>query len=68
MNINNLNTSTSGTLVLQEDSWEAKAQQYLDENLQVIENMRANLVSGKTQENVALMQKFHSNIASVLQM
>jgi len=47
---------------------ETKTNQLLDENLQVINVMRENLVNGKINENIELMIRFQSNISTVLKM
>jgi hypothetical protein len=57
------NHPTSMSHALSED---IKSKVLLDENLHVINVMRENLVTGKIQQNVELMIKFHSNISQVL--
>eukprot|EP01119_Soliformovum_irregulare_P007352 TRINITY_DN1975_c0_g1_i1.p1 TRINITY_DN1975_c0_g1~~TRINITY_DN1975_c0_g1_i1.p1 ORF type:complete len:140 (-),score=29.18 TRINITY_DN1975_c0_g1_i1:98-517(-) len=47
---------------------EDRTNQLLDENLQVINIMRENLVTGKVNENVELMIRFRNNILLVLRM
>jgi hypothetical protein len=53
--------------VFNEES-EAKTNQCLEENLQLINVMRENLVSNKVNENVELMRRFHGNLVSVMRM
>jgi hypothetical protein len=50
--------------VFDEDA-DAKVNQVLEENLQLVNLIRENLVHGNINENVELMKKFHGNLSYV---
>jgi len=45
---------------------ETRTNALIEDNLQLINQMRENLIAGKIQFNLELMQKFHSNIQLIL--
>jgi hypothetical protein len=51
---------------LSKDMTEAAANQLLEENVQVINIMRENLVTGKVSHNIELMARFQNNISTIL--